>query len=92
MRTHLAMGRASALPLSLIEQAIPKLSRHDLEGLTERLIDRLDEIDGDPDEEENDAEDAFEFSWIAKGSTCGAGCRIADPGGCEHDGREEEYG
>lgn len=42
-------GSAPALPLNLIAQAIRKLSRHDLEDLTERLIDRLDEIDGDPD-------------------------------------------
>lgn len=43
------------LPLALIAQAIPKLSRHDLEALTERLIDRLDTIDGDTDlEEETD--------------------------------------
>ena len=42
---------ASALPLDLIAQAVPKLSRHDLEALTERLIDRLDELDPDPDAE-----------------------------------------
>lgn len=48
--------RASALPLSLISQAIRRLSRYDLEALTERLIDRLDEIDGDPDIED-DTED-----------------------------------
>lgn len=47
-------GRGSPLPLSLIEQAIPKLSRHDLEGLTERLIDHLDAIDGDADTEDDD--------------------------------------
>lgn len=50
---HLPAGGASALPLSLISQAIPRLSRHDLAALTERLIDRLDEIDGDPDFEED---------------------------------------
>ncbi|MXO63428.1 hypothetical protein [Qipengyuania oceanensis] len=38
-------GRASALPLDLIAQAIPKLSRHDLEALAERLIDHLDVSD-----------------------------------------------
>lgn len=47
-------ARFSTLPLALIAQAIPKLSRHDLESLTERLIDRLDEIDGDPDLEPDD--------------------------------------
>ena len=47
-------GRASALPLSLIAQAIPMLTRHDLEALTERLIDHLDQIDGDTDVEDGD--------------------------------------
>lgn len=50
---HTNARRASALPLSLISQAIPRLTRHDLAALTERLIDRLDEIDGDPDREED---------------------------------------
>lgn len=35
----------TALPLALLAQAIPMLSRNDLEALTERLIDRLDLID-----------------------------------------------
>lgn len=47
-------GSSAALPLALIGQAIPMLSRHDLEALTERLIDRLDQVDGDPDIEEGD--------------------------------------
>jgi hypothetical protein len=47
-------GRAPALPLALIAQANPKLTRHDLEALTERLTDRLDELDPDTDLEDND--------------------------------------
>ena len=54
MGTLTRITRGSHLPLFLIDQAIPKLSRHDLEHLTERLIDRLDEIDGDPDLELDD--------------------------------------
>lgn len=38
-----------ALPLNLIGQAVPMLTRHELAALTERLIERLDEIDGDCD-------------------------------------------
>lgn len=38
-----------ALPVALIGQAIRKLTRHELEAVTERLIERLDEIDGDVD-------------------------------------------
>lgn len=51
-------GGAAALPLSLIAQAVPKLSRHDLEALTERLIDALDFLDGDPDLEDSDDDTA----------------------------------
>ena len=54
MASVLIAGRASALPLALLAQAIPMLFRHDLETLTERLIDTLDQIDGDPDSENDD--------------------------------------
>ena len=30
------------------------LTRHELASLTERLIDRLDGLDGDPDDEDDD--------------------------------------
>lgn len=51
-------GGMRALPLSLLAQAIPMLSRHELEDVVERLIDRLDQIDGDPEAEDDDpAED-----------------------------------
>jgi hypothetical protein len=54
MATPARYGRTPALPLALIAQAVPKLTRHDLEALTERLIDRLDELDPDPDFEDDD--------------------------------------
>ncbi len=76
--------RPAALPLALIAQAIPKLSRHDLEHLTERLIDRLDEIDGDNDVELNGdeadcngAEDDF-CLHNAPGMPA-PGCPLGDP-------------
>jgi len=47
-------GSGSPLPIALIAQAIRKLSRHELEAVTERLIQRLDELDGDPDLEDDD--------------------------------------
>lgn len=78
-------GGPTGLPLALIAQAIPKLTRHDLEALTERLIDYLDEQDSDPDIEPNgdeldgsNAEDDY-----SGGSNTGIyshpGCPIADP-------------
>lgn len=43
---------SAPLPIGLISQAIPKLTRHELEAVTERLIARLDELDGDCDLED----------------------------------------
>ena len=37
------------LPLQLLAQAVPMLTRPELAALTERLIERLDLLDGDPD-------------------------------------------
>lgn len=54
----LPSGGATALPLTLLAQAIPMLTRNDLEALTERLIDHLDTIDPDPEAEEIPVEDA----------------------------------
>ena len=47
-RQQVREGR-KPLPIALIGQAIRKLTRHELEAVTERLIERLDEIDGDVD-------------------------------------------
>ena len=61
MHQQFRSGGATALPLALLAQAIPMLSRHEPESLTERLIDHLDHIDGDPDlEDNNDREDIDE--------------------------------
>jgi hypothetical protein len=42
-------GGLRPLPLSLLSQSLPMLSRHELEDVVERLIDELDRRDGDPD-------------------------------------------
>lgn len=44
----------SPAPLDLLLAAIPSLPRPFLARLTARLIDRLDEVDGDPDLEPDD--------------------------------------
>jgi len=92
-RLHQA-GSGSALPLGLISQAIPKLRRTDLVALTERLIERLDELDGDPDEEDDDPagqcdEDGINTlghaSFAAQGATYrGPGCPISDDDHSRH--------
>jgi hypothetical protein len=54
MATHAHdFGRASALPLSAVLGAIPSYPRSMIERLVARLIDHLDEQDGDPDLEPN---------------------------------------
>lgn len=67
-------GSGWPLPIALIGQAIRKLSRHELEAITERLIERLDELDGDCDREEDDpagtdldsGEDDGAQGWVRK--------------------------
>ena len=80
-------GKAPALPLSLISEALPRLSREALEGLVESLIDRLDEIDGDADLEEDDPSGQCDEDGINTGQTQfvmhgrsydGPGCPISD--------------
>lgn len=80
---HLA-GGATALPLALLAQAIPMLSRNDLEALTERLIDYLDDMDGDTDLSPNG--DELDGS-LGEDDFCGhngnvlafPGCPLSDP-------------
>lgn len=45
---------AAALPLDVLLSMIPSLPRAALDRLTERAIDRMDELDGDPDLEPDD--------------------------------------
>ena len=89
MATQPNYGGASALPLSLIGQAIPRLSRNDLEALTERLIEALDTLDSDSDLEEDDPsgqtdEDGMNTgngNFVMHGSSFeGPGCYISDAG------------
>lgn len=91
-------GRVSALPpLALLSQALPRLSRHQLEAAVELLIDRMDEIDGNSDVEANgdeldgsNAEDDYGGSSNV-GIYDAPGCPIADPdlavddSGCDED-------
>jgi hypothetical protein len=55
--TTLSTHNPPPLPLALIAQAIPRLTRHELACLTERLIDQLDRIGDDPDDEDDDADE-----------------------------------
>lgn len=84
MSAHYPTGGAPVLPLDLLAQSIPMLTRNDLEALTERLIDVLDGMDGDCDlEDGTDAEDDFSLSPYAAECASGElGCPIADPDFC----------
>ena len=89
MMAMLHWHTAAPMPLGLIAQAVPRLTRDELASLTERLIDRLDEIDGDADAENaTDIEDDFAFSPNGElhRRAVGPGCFLADPGGqCDED-------
>lgn len=85
MGAQLVQGGGRPLPIALIGQAVPKLTRHELEALTERLIIALDELDGDLDVEPNGDERDGSAAEDDYGSSCNtgecaaAGCPIGDP-------------
>lgn len=79
-------GRASALPLFAVLASIPSYPRPVIERLVAKLIDHLDEWDGDADLEPNgdeldgtDAEDEVLHDFGHNGLH-GPGCPISDPG------------
>lgn len=81
------IGRgASRLPADLALSLIPSLPRPMLERLAQRIIDHLDDTDGDIDVEANGDEGDCTRSeddccpvW-ANGTDMGAGCPFADAG------------
>lgn len=85
-------GMASATQFFAAVQSLP---RAELSQLTERMIDRLDEIDGDTDVELNGdefdgllGEDDFHdhsANWIGY-----PGCPVPDPSEDHHDQEQEE--
>jgi hypothetical protein len=78
MASRHMQGGASApsVPLDVLLATQPSLPRPILSRLTARMIERLDEIDGDPDEEATPAEDDFtDHRKFADGP----GCIVSDP-------------
>ena len=77
-------GRPSGLPpFALLQQALPRLTRHELEGVVELLIDRLDatttDTDLEPNGDELDGTGAEDDYQTGTDYTGGAGCPISDP-------------
>lgn len=68
-RQQIKEGR-KALPLDLIAQAVPMLTRFELAAITERLIERLDELSGDPDLEDDDADAEHDGAEEEQGYAC----------------------
>lgn len=79
-------GAAATLPLDLILDAIPSLPRPLLARMVQRMIDRIDEMDGDTDVEANGDEGDYTGSeddcdpGRCYGVDMGAGCPFADAG------------
>jgi len=81
-------------PVAPVLRLLGDFDRKKLESFIEISIALLDLYDGDPDVEANGDEldgvyDEDEFADMNHHAS-GPGCNISDPGGCEHDGREEE--
>ena len=87
---------AVPVPPAAIFRILSRFDRDQLAGFITVAIDVLDlaepDSDLEPDGDELDgtaAEDDFyaHSKWLGE-----PGCPIADPGGCEHDGREIDDG
>lgn len=60
-RRHRKWARLGSRPVpEMLLSAIPSLPRAVLARLTERMIDRIDEIDGDPDFEDSHDQEAVD--------------------------------
>lgn len=84
-------------PLDTLLAAIPSLPRPILARLVARMIERMDEIDGDADDEDSEASSPHVDTrgrpipglWIAPGY-----CEDDEEGECDedtHDAEEERY-
>lgn len=80
-------------PVAILRTPLRLPPRKDIEAAVETLVALLDALDPDPEAEDaTDCEDDFTLTplALAYAASEGPGCRIADPGGDEHDGREAE--
>ncbi len=50
----MTVGRPHTLPVDMLLATIPSLPRATLNHLVDRAIDRMDQDDGDPDDEEDE--------------------------------------
>lgn len=96
MATRAHAGGASApsspaMPLDVFLAALPSLPRPILSRLTARIIERLDELDGDPDEEATNDEGEPDFRTLPKRRRktrqrrYGPGCILSDDDSAEDD-------
>lgn len=82
----------ATLPLSAVLASIPSYPRPVVERLVARIIDHLDEEDGDPDLEDDDPSGQCDEEGINTEAVIafehgrrldGPGCPISDPGGTD---------
>lgn len=87
MATRHAVGATAPIPpLDVLLAALPSLPRPILSRLTARMIERLDELDGEADLEEDnedcgqdEAEPDFRRRRRWRRNESGPGCMISDP-------------
>jgi hypothetical protein len=93
MALRVLASAGGSAPLDQLLSTIPSLPRPLLDRLVARMIEHLDDLDGDADHEEPDLEDSFVLSWYTR-ALDGPGCPISDPGGGDvvdkpHDGESD---
>ena len=83
-------------PPAAITRVLSRFDREQLSGFITVALDLLDLAEGDSDIEANGDEldgTAGEDDFYPHSNWQGSpGCPVADPGGCEHDGREIDDG
>lgn len=88
-RTEIAHAPIPALAATML-----RFDRNTLAGFVEVAVAILDCADGDPDVEANGDEQDHNFTeecFVHHRLNVSPGCPVSDPGGCDHDGREEEH-
>lgn len=90
--SHFPPAAAGRMAAALLNRHSP----HEIAEAIEVLVDVLDLMGGDADTEANgdelDGTNAEDEEVTAGGyGQGGPGCPIADPGACEHDGREPDH-
>jgi hypothetical protein len=91
MATAHPTPRGAAAPLEVALSVIPSLPRPLLARIVQRSIERLDELDGDPEAEVTDAEDDWQSKRWLRWRSHGPGDPLSDPDEDGNDAETEDF-